>query len=215
MQHSFPVTVKEVRRETPDCVSVSFEIPEELKSLFSFKAGQYLNLIQNVNGEELHRSYSLCVSPNSDEWRVAIKKVEGGRFSTYANQELKAGDSIQLMTPNGKFTSPFEKTQSKYYLLIAAGSGITPVLSILKSILEIETTSQVCLIYGNSSVDQIIFRNQLLNLKNIYPDRLQLNFILSREWVEEECFQGRIDGNKLRAFNNRIFFSSDVDEVFL
>lgn len=215
MQHSFPVKVKDVRRETADCVSVSFDVPTELQARFQFKPGQYLTLIQTVNNEELHRSYSLCVSPLKNEWRVAIKKVEGGKFSTYANEILKAGDHIQLMPPNGKFTRPIEASQSKNYLLIAAGSGITPILSLLTTILEVEKRSNVCLIYGNASVDQIIFRNELLDLKNIHTDRLQLNFVLSREWVEEECFQGRIEGKRLQQYDGRIFHSKDIDEVFI
>lgn len=215
MQHSYPVKIKEVRRETADCVSVSFDIPVELQGEFQFKAGQYLNIIKTVKGEELHRSYSLCVSPLKNEWRVAIKKVEGGRFSTYANEELKSGDAVELMPPNGKFTRTFEKNQSKNYLLIAAGSGITPILSILTTILELENESSVCLIYGNPTVDQIIFRNQLLDLKNTYTNRLQLNFILSREFVEEECFQGRINREKLIQFNGKIFHAANINEVFI
>ncbi|NOT38469.1 MAG: phenylacetate-CoA oxygenase/reductase subunit PaaK [Saprospiraceae bacterium] len=215
MQHSYPIKVKEVRRETVDCVSVSFDIPENLRTEFQFKPGQYLNIIKTIHGEEFHRSYSLCVSPLSMEYRVAIKKVEGGKFSTFANDHLKAGDTLELMPPNGKFTRPILANQSKHYLLIAAGSGITPILSLLSTILEVESQSSVCLIYGNTTIDHIIFRNQLLDLKNIYHERLQLNFVLSREWVEEECFQGRIDGHKLLQYNGKIFHATDLDEVFL
>ena len=215
MQHSYPVRIKDVRRESPECVSISFDIPEELKPLFSFKAGQYINLIKEVNGEELHRSYSLCVSPSDGEWRVAVKKMDGGRFSTYANESLKAGDLIEIMPPNGRFTTHISPEQNKRYLFIAAGSGITPAISLIKNILTVETESQVSLIYGNSSTHQIIFRDLLLDLKNQYHDRMQMHFILSREKMVEDWFMGRISGEKLRKFAGKVFFPRDIDNVFI
>ncbi|MEP7197709.1 MAG: 2Fe-2S iron-sulfur cluster-binding protein [Saprospiraceae bacterium] len=215
MQHSYPIKVKEVRRETLDCVSISFDIPDDLKEIFKFKAGQYINIIKTVRGEELHRSYSLCVSPLEKDYRVAVKRVEGGSFSNYANTELKAGELLELMPPNGRFTLNLNENHQKTYLFIATGSGITPILSLVTNILEVEKSSKICLLYGNSSSDKIIFLNQILNLKNLYLDRLQLNFILSQELVEEECFQGRINAQKLKSFDGKIIHLSDVDEVFI
>lgn len=215
MKHSYPIKVKDIRSESPDCVSIAFDIPSELNQEFKFSAGQYLTLIKNVNGEELHRSYSLCVSPLDNEFRVAIKKVQGGKFSTYASQILKAGDIIEVMPPAGKFTKDFNANHSKNYLFIAAGSGITPVLSILSTVFKYEPESNVCLIYGNTSYEHIIFRDQLLDLKNKYLDRFQLQFILSRELMDEEWFQGRINAEKINFFNSKLFYAEDLDEVFI
>ncbi|MBK9271147.1 MAG: 2Fe-2S iron-sulfur cluster binding domain-containing protein [Saprospiraceae bacterium] len=212
MQHSYSVIVKEVRRETPDCVSVAFDIPNELKEIFAYKPGQYINLIKNLHGQEIHRSYSLCSSPMDSEWRVAIKLLPGGAFSSYANNDLCAGEIIELMPPNGKFTT--DVSQNINYLFIAAGSGITPCLSLIKSIL-LSSASSVRLIYGSKSTDQIIFLEQLQSLKNQYIDRLALYFVLSQEIMEEELFHGRISSDKLSEFNGKIYSPDSIDEVFI
>ncbi len=215
MQHSYPVKVSDIRRETPECVSVAFDIPEPYKNLFKFEAGQYINIIKNVDGEELHRSYSLCVSPSEGEYRVAIKKMDNGKFSTYANELLKVGELVELMPPNGKFIVHCHPEHQKKYLFIATGSGITPVISLIKTILEQEPQSSVSLLYGNSSIENIIFKDQLLDLKNLHISRLQIHFILSQEQVDEEWLNGRINSEKLKYFNARLFDVRDIDEVFI
>lgn len=215
MQHSYPIQIKDIRRESPDCVSIAFDIPTELRTDFQFLPGQYLNIIKTVNGEELHRSYSLCVSPDVQEWRVAIKKVEGGKFSPFANEILKVGDIVELMLPNGKFTKPIEAGQKKNYLFIAAGSGITPIMSLISTILYKEKESSVCLIYGNTDFEHIIFRDRILDLKNIFMHRLQAHFVLSRELMDEEWFQGRINGEKIKFYASKIFQTEVLDEVFI
>jgi ring-1,2-phenylacetyl-CoA epoxidase subunit PaaE len=215
MQHSYPIKIKEVRRETDQCVSIALEIPEDQKELFRYTPGQYINLIKNVDGEELHRSYSLCSSPVEQEWRVAVKQIEGGAFSTYANKKLKAGDIIEVMPPNGKFTSEIKTGQAKSYLFLAAGSGITPIISLVKTILKTEKLSQICLIYGNQKTDQIIFLEELMGLKNLFIGRLSLYFILSRELMEEPYFNGRICREKLELFKSKLYEPNDVDEAFI
>jgi ring-1,2-phenylacetyl-CoA epoxidase subunit PaaE len=159
--------VKEVRKETKDCISISFEIPNDLKQEYSYKQGQYLTLKLNLNGEEIRRSYSVCSSPViNEDIRVAVKKVPMGKASTYLNDSLTVGESIEVMTPMGKFYTELNPSNAKTYSLFAAGSGITPMLSIIKSILHTETNSKINLVYGNYNEESSIFRNELLALQN-------------------------------------------------
>jgi ring-1,2-phenylacetyl-CoA epoxidase subunit PaaE len=215
MQQSYPIKVKEVRKETPTCVSIALDIPEELKPAFNYKPGQYINLIKTVNGEELHRSYSLCSSPMDDEWRVAVKLLEGGAFSTYANRDLRAGDILEVMPPNGKFTIPMDPAQSHSYLFVAAGSGITPVISLIRSVLKTEPHSTVSLIYGSRRTEEVIFLEELQAMKNKFMDRLSLYFVLSQESMEEEIFHGRIGAEKLRLFHGKLYDARELDGVFI
>ena len=183
-----------------------FDIPEELKPLFSFKAGQYINLIKEVNGEELHRSYSLCVSPSEGEWRVAVKKWKVVDSALMPMNHLKAGDLIEIMPPNGRFTTNISPEQKKGYLFITAGSGITRLFPLIKNILTVETESQVSLIYGNSSTYQIIFRDLLLDLKNQYHDRMQMHFILSREMDEDRFYDATPAKSFCENLQEKCFF---------
>src|SRR5678810_676868 len=153
--HFHPLTVKEVRRETADCVSVLFEIPPSLEKDFTFKQGQSLTMRTTINGEEVRRTYSLCSCPLDEEWRVAIKKVEGGLFSSFANEQLKPGDQLDVMEPVGNFYTDLDPSYTKNYLAFAAGSGITPVLSIIKTTLAKEPGSNFTLVYGNRSRNSI------------------------------------------------------------
>ena len=155
--HFHSLRVREVRKETPDCVSVVFEVPESLKQDFQFKQGQSLTMRTQIGGDEIRRTYSICSSPLENEIRVAIKKVEGGLFSQFANEHLKAGDSLEVMQPIGKFYTELNPDNSKHYIAFAAGSGITPILSLIKTTLATEPTSQFTLIYGNRSRQSIIF----------------------------------------------------------
>lgn len=194
--HFHPVKVKEVKKETEDCVSVAFEIPDELKKDFAYQPGQYVNVRAFIHGKEERRSFSLCSSPMNNEWRIAIKKVPGGIFSAYAMDQLKAGDTIDLMPPMGKFTIPLDPSHYNNYVAIAAGSGITPVISIIKSVLAIEQNSSISLVYGNRNRQSIIFLEELEAMKNKYMDRFNLIHILSREITDATINTGRIDAQK-------------------
>ncbi len=212
--HFHPLTIKEIKKETPDCVSVQFDIPENLKKNFSFHHGQSLTMRATINGEEIRRTYSLCSSPLDDQWRVAIKKVDGGLFSSFANDTLRRGDVVEVMEPVGKFYTPLDPANKKNYLAFAAGSGITPVLSIIKTTLRTEPGSHFTLVYGNRSRSSIIFFEELEGLKNKFIDRFTFINILSRERTEAAINFGRIDTEKLNELGKLIDYSS-VDEVFL
>lgn len=212
--HFYRLPIKEVRKETEECVSLLFEVPDSLFSVFQFTQGQNLVLKAVVNEQEIRRSYSICSSPLDQELRVAIKKINGGVFSTFANENLQAGDVLEVMPPTGKFYSPLDSTQRKNYLALAAGSGITPLLSIIKTTLATEPHSNFVLVYGNRSRHSIIFFEQLEALKNQYMNRFQLIHILSREKTDSTLNSGRIDQEKLASLYKLIPFQQ-LDEVFL
>ncbi|MCC7466687.1 MAG: phenylacetate-CoA oxygenase/reductase subunit PaaK [Saprospiraceae bacterium] len=210
-----PLKVREVRRETPDTVSVAFDVPAQERQAFQFKQGQYLTLKTLIGGEEVRRSYSICTGVHDNDLRVAVKKVDGGVFSTWANEHLKAGDTLEVMPPQGNFFTELDPANEKMYVAFAAGSGITPVMSILRSTLETEPGSRFVLFYGNRSFDYIIFREQLEELKNRYPDRLSVHHVLSRESLGSDLFQGRITGEKCERYGKVFFNPAEVDAFFL
>ncbi|MEM9822678.1 MAG: 1,2-phenylacetyl-CoA epoxidase subunit PaaE [Bacteroidota bacterium] len=207
--------VKDIRRETKDAVSIAFSVPEPLVDDYSFIQGQYLTMKTMIDGEEVRRSYSVCVSPLEKELRVAIKKVYLGRFSTYANERLKVGDELEVMTPMGRFHTEIKVDQQKTYLGFAGGSGITPIISILKTVLEVESESRFILFYANRKTDSIIFLEQLEALKNKYMDRFIMHHVLSEETLESELFNGFITAEKVRSFANLLFNINSVDECFI
>ncbi len=207
--------VQEVRRETPDCVSVSLEVPEDLKEDFSFTQGQYLTFKTKIGDQDVRRSYSICRSPLDEDLRVAVKKVEGGLFSTYANEVLKTGDVLEVMKPMGRFFTQLNPENEKSYLAIAAGSGITPIMSIMKTVLLTEPNSEFTLIYGNKATNSIIFREEIEDLKNQYLNRLRVFYVLSREQTEIPFLYGRIDEDKCNSLFETIIDPSNVDEAFL
>ena len=213
--HFEQLTVREVSRETNDCVSIAFEVPENLKASFQFIQGQYITLKTKIGGEEVRRSYSICSSPLDGELRVAVKKVPRGVFSTYANELLKAGDQLDVMPPMGKFFTPLAPTQKKNYVGFAAGSGITPLLSIIKTTLQIEKESIFTLVYGNRNRHSIIFRETLEALKNKYMDRFRLIHILSRETTDAPLNSGRIDADKCLVLCDKTIDLKQTDEFFL
>ena len=212
--HFHPLKIKEIKKETVDCVSVLFEIPGELKNNFAFQQGQSLTMRTMINGEEVRRTYSLCSSPLDKEWRVAIKKVDGGLFSTYANDLLKKADVLEVMEPVGKFYTELDPSHKKNYLAFAAGSGITPVLSIIKTTLRTEPNSTFTLVYGNKSRASIIFFEELEGLKNKFIDRFNFINILSRERTDSTINSGRINTAKLIDLEKLIDYSR-TDEVFI
>jgi ring-1,2-phenylacetyl-CoA epoxidase subunit PaaE len=206
--------VKEIRKETDDTVSVVVDIPEQLKKIFSYKQGQYLTVKKKLNGQEVRRSYSLCSSPVSDdEWRIAVKKVKNGLFSTYANEAMKEGDILEVMTPAGNFFTEVKEDQKKRYVAFAAGSGITPIMSILKTVLAVEKESSFLLYYGNRYSNGIIFRDELKKLKEAFGDRLVLRYVLSGE--NSGDFEGRINGEKCEEFDLNQSGLYTADEYFI
>lgn len=212
--HFHRLTIKEIKKETPDCVSLSFEVPEELKKDFQYRQGQNLTMRTTINGEEVRRTYSLCSCPSDNEWKVAIKKVEGGLFSGFANNQLQKGDVLEVMEPVGKFYTELDPGQSRQYVAFAAGSGITPVLSIIKTTLRTEPKSHFTLVYGNRNRSAVIFFEELEALKNKYMERFSLVHIFSRERTDTSLNFGRIDTVKLKELNKLIGFSN-IDEFFL
>jgi len=208
----YELTVADVRPETADCVSVALQVPDELKDAFAFTAGQYLTFRIQLAGAEVRRSYSICTAPADGELRVAIKSVKGGKFSTLANTLLKKGDVVEVMPPMGKFTP---KGLGKNYLAFAAGSGITPVMGIMKDVLRREPDSQFTLVFGNRNRNTIIFREDIEGLKNTYMERLRVYHVLSRELMDVPLFNGRIDADKCSQFCERLIDLKSIDEAFL
>ena len=203
-KHFYPLTISDIRNETTDCVSVAFHIPEHLKEEFKFKAGQNITLRSHILGEDVRRSYSICSSPYENELRIAIKKVEEGLFSSHAHTQFKINEVLDVMAPTGNFILPLQGDNKKHYVAFAAGSGITPVISILKTVLKEEPLSRFTLIYGNRTRASVIFREELLALKNDFPDKFQLVNIFSREKMDAEVFEGRIDVEKCETIFSQL-----------
>ena len=207
--------VASVEKVTEDCVVVSLEIPDVLKSKFDFIFGQYLTFETRINNEDVRRSYSLCSAPGENAWKVAIKKVEGGKFSTYANEELKAGNVLNVLEPDGNFQLNPDESNAHHYVAFAAGSGITPIISMIKSVLRKEPDSRFTLFFGNRNFESIIFREELESLKNQYLNRLSVHHILSKEKLGSPLFFGRIDAQKCQRFGEVFFNPGDVHSYYL
>lgn len=215
MSAFFPLTIKEIIRETPQAVSIDFDIPEDLKSDFSFKAGQYITIKTEIEGKEVRRAYSLCSPPEGDSFKVTVKEVQGGKFSGIANNKLKAGDTLEVHPPEGKFVfEPTEGAKAKIYAAFAAGSGITPVLSILKTVLNKEPLSRFVLIYGNKTPEETIFFKELLDLQLKFPDRLFIEFVYS-QCKEENCHFGRIEASTVNYVIRNKFKTEEFEKFFL
>lgn len=209
------LAVNDITRETGDTVSVAFAVPDELADHYKFLPGQYLTLEHEIKGEKVRRSYSLCSSPLDGELRVAIKKVEGGKFSTYANENLQVGEELRVMTPEGNFKISPTETAQHNYVAFAAGSGITPIFSILKSVMESEPNSTFTLFYGNKTGKTVIFKDQIDGLKNRFMNRLEVHHVLSREDQGSDYLKGRLTGEKCRQYAEQFFKPADVDHYFL
>ena len=215
MIHFHTLEIKKIQKETDDCVSISFIVPEELKDLFQFKQGQNLTIRKKNNGEDLRRSYSICTSPFDNELKVAVKKAKEGVFSTFANEELKAGDFLDVMPPTGEFYTELHPTQQKSYLAFAAGSGITPVLSIVKTTLITEPKSDFTLVYGNRTKSSIIFKEELEALKDKFIERFRIYHILSGEKTDTPINEGRIDEEKCELLFTKLINIKTIDDFFL
>jgi ring-1,2-phenylacetyl-CoA epoxidase subunit PaaE len=212
--HFHPLKIKNIQKETADCVSVCFEIPTELSELFTYKEGQNITIKTIIEGKELRRSYSLCTAPHEKQLKVAIKKLASGLFSKFANESLKQGDMLEVLPPVGKFNSKLQTSQAGQYLAIAAGSGITPVISIIKHTLKTQSDSECTLVYGNKSRASIIFFEELEGLKNKYMHRFNFINILSQEKTDASINHGRIDKDKLTELQQLLSFES-FDSIYL
>ncbi|MBL7749627.1 MAG: phenylacetate-CoA oxygenase/reductase subunit PaaK [Chitinophagaceae bacterium] len=212
--HFHRLPVKEIKKETVDCVSVVFEVPAALQKEFQYNQGQSLTMRATINGEEVRRTYSICSSPLDNKLRVAIKKVEGGLFSQFANDTLKQGDVLDVMQPIGKFYTDLSPSQQKSYVAFAAGSGITPVLSLIKTTLATEPHSSFTLVYGNKNRGSVIFFEELEGLKNLYMQRFTLIHVLSREKTDTPLNFGRIDTPKLDDLGKFLDYAS-TNEFFI
>jgi len=210
-----PLTVAKVKHETRDAIAVTFDVPPQLKETFKYRQGQHLTLRAMVDGEDVRRSYSICAAAQDDQLRVAIKRVAGGLFSTWANQTLKPGMTLDVMPPEGRFNLPLDPESRRHYLAFAAGSGITPILSIVKTTLLAEPHSRFTILYGNRASSSVIFRDELAELKDIYMERLNLVYVMSREQQDIELFNGRITQDKCRQLFQRWLRVEDVDYAFI
>jgi len=208
------LSVKNIKRETDKAISISFNLPENLKDTFAFKAGQYITLKTAINGNEVRRDYSLCVSPKSSELKVAVKEVKDGTFSAYANNTLKAGDTIEVAPPKGRFVFEPNDSKTKNIALFAAGSGITPILSIVKCALEEEIHSEVILVYGNKTTKDTMFLNELLELQHTHKDRFSIQFVFSQQ-DEDDAIFGRIEKSTVNYVMKNKHKHVDVDAFYL
>ncbi len=216
MARFHPLEVASVHQETPDAIVVGLKVPPALQNDFAFTHGQYVTLKLTVNGEELRRSYSICSSPlDKDELRIAVKRVPGGRASTQLVEKLKAGMTIEVMTPMGHFTTALDPAKERQIVAFAAGSGITPILSILKTVLRTEPKSRFTLFYGNTDVDRIIFRQKLEELKAQYGARLDVHHILTKGRDENVLFNGRITTDKAVELVKRFVSDRNDNEYFI
>ena len=212
--HFHKLKVKELKRQTPDCVSIEFSVPPELQEEFAFDQGQNITIKKMIGGEEIRRSYSICTAPFENKLSVAVKKVDEGKFSSYANIDLKAGDELDVLPPTGKFNTELKIENKKQYLAFAAGSGITPLISIIKTTLHTESQSSFTLVFGNRGRSSIIFFEELEALKNKYIDRFNFINILSREKTDAPINSGRIDIIKLTELGKLIGYTT-TDEFFI
>jgi ring-1,2-phenylacetyl-CoA epoxidase subunit PaaE len=209
------IKVADIYKETDDTSVVTFEIPSELKKEFKFSQGQHLTLKADIDGDDVRRSYSLCSSPLENQWKVAVKQILGGKFSTYVNEKLKTGDQIELMPPSGTFGVPINSNASKNYLFFAAGSGITPVISMIKTHLQAEPNSTCKLFFVNKTAKSIIFKEELEQLRNKYFGRLEIYYFLTKERRDIELFNGRFDDDKMKVLTKTFIDIPDTSEVFL
>jgi ring-1,2-phenylacetyl-CoA epoxidase subunit PaaE len=209
------LAVNDLRRETPDAISMTFSIPQDLAGDYHFLPGQYLTLRTTMDGEEVRRSYSICSGPDDGELRIAVKKVDGGAFSSWAADELKSGDQLDVMTPTGRFGVAHAPDQARLYVGFAAGSGITPILSIVKGVLGREPQSRFFLFYGNRTAEGMLFREELEELKDRFLQRLSLFHVISGEEQDIPILHGRLDGDKVRVLLRSLVPAASVDHVFV
>ncbi len=209
------LTVRDLRRETDDAISMTFDVPAALAADYAFAPGQYLTLRTGLDGEVVRRSYSICSGPDDGELRIAVKKVDGGAFSSWAVEELKAGDAIDVMTPTGRFGVVAAPQQARLHVGFAAGSGITPIISIIRGVLAREPESRFFLFYGNRSAGNILFREALEELKDRFIGRLSLFYVLSQEEQDLPILHGRLDRAKVEVLLRAMVPAAAIDHVFI
>ncbi|MHA4867976.1 1,2-phenylacetyl-CoA epoxidase subunit PaaE [Duganella sp. PWIR1] len=215
MSKFHPLTIAHVRNETRDTIAVTFAVPAELQDSFKYQQGQHLTLRAKIGEEDVRRSYSICSAVQDGALRVAIKRTQGGLFSSWANDTLQAGHTLEVMPPMGHFNVPLDAANRKHYLAFAAGSGITPILSIVKTTLAAEPHSSFTLFYGNRASSSVIFRDELSDLKDTYMERLTLAYVMSREQQDIELFNGRITKDKAVQFLQHWVRVEDIDTAFI
>jgi len=211
-RHFHLLTVSNIGRQTKDCVVITFDIPETLKEDFKFKAGQYLTVRKEIDGQEVRRSYSICTAPFENKMSFAVKEIAGGKFSTFANKTLQIGDKLEVMCPMGNFL--IEETAQNFVFFVA-GSGITPVISQIKQLLHNSKKSRITLFYGNSNFGSIIFREELESLKNKFLERIAIHHVFTKEKIGIPLMYGRIDKQKCIEFGKNLFSVSDTDAFML
>ena len=214
MSQFHTLNIKDITRQTDQCVSITFDVPDHLKEDYKFKAGQYITLKTDIDGKEVRRDYSLCTSPSSGNLTVAVKEVENGTFSKYANQVLKVGDTVDVAQPQGRFTFTPDTSKTRTIAAFAAGSGITPVLSILKTVLEEEPNSKFVLVYGNKTLKDTIFLNDLLDIQNKYSDRLTIQFLYSQSQEKDALF-GRIEKSTVNFIVKNKYKDVNIDAFYI
>ncbi len=207
--------IAELIDETADARSIRFDLPEELRETFAFRPGQHLTLKADIAGEDVRRNYSLCVAPQEGELKVTVKRIAGGAFSNWANDNLKPGDTIEVMPPHGSFTWDFRPDAANHYVGFAGGSGITPVLSLLKTALATEPRSRFTLLYGNRDSQSVIFLEELARLKNRFMDRLQVYHFLAEEAEDIELFNGLLDRTKCDDILTQLVDPKAVEAFFI
>lgn len=215
MAEFYKLKVADIYKETDDTSVITFDIPSDLQDVFKFRQGQHLTLKADINGEDVRRSYSLCSSPIDNQWRVAVKLIPGGKFSSFVNNELQANDTLEVMKPSGTFGVEVNVEKPKNYLFFAAGSGITPVLSMIKTHLQGEPNSTCKLFYVNKTAKSIIFKEELEQLRNTYFGRLEIYYFLTKERRDIELFNGRFDNEKMQVLTKTFIDIPDTSEVFL
>ncbi len=215
MHKAHELAVSAIDFNTPETAVITLTVPDALKSDYIYKQGQHLTFIQDINGEEVRRSYSICSSVREAELKVAVRKVDDGRFSTFVTKKLVVGDKLMVMKPAGHFYVDLDENVSNTYAAFASGSGITPIISIIKTTLETEPKSRFFLFYGNRTSRSTIFRNEISFLKNMYVDRFSFWHFLSQEDLEMDFFQGRLDGEKVKGINDKIIDLKAVDQAFI
>ena len=209
------IKVADIYKETNDCSVITFDIPSTLQPEFQYKQGQHLTLRTNIKGNEVRRSYSLCSSPIENKWQVAVKQINEGLFSTFVNEQLAVGATLDVMPPNGAFYAEVNPTKAKNYIAFAAGSGITPILSIIKTHLASEPNSTFKLFYLNGTVKSIIFKEEIEQLKNVYFNRFEIFYFLTKEHRSSELFNGRFTKEKIQVLTDKIIDIPSTDDCFI
>ncbi len=215
MQKSRLLTISKIEKNTPETVVLTFDVPVDAKAAYQYEQGQHIILRRQIDGEDIRRSYSICSSVAENNLKVAVREVDGGRFSTFANNSLKVGDTLEVFPPTGHFNVDLDPSKTRVYAAFAAGSGITPIMSIIKTTLESEPDAEFMLFYGNRTGRSTLFRHEIALLKNLFMDRFSFWHFLSQEDLELSFFSGRLDGDKVTALTDNLLSIDKIDHAFV